>query len=97
MTNPVQVVAERVRAALLTRLPDATVEFDFSIRARLVVHLVSASFAELDDVHRQIQVWGWLQSDLAVEDRHAISFVFTLTPAEQDAFLAADGDAAGVT
>lgn len=62
----------------------AVSHFDSSKKAlgRIVVRVVSPDFDDLDDVDRQVRVWGVLRDALHDDELLALEYVFTDSDAE---------------
>jgi acid stress-induced BolA-like protein IbaG/YrbA len=76
-------IKERVKKALEgLDLADLQVKILENRGTRVLVSVISSSFEEIDEAHRQRMVWGKLMKELGDYDSRRVEFVFTDSPSE---------------
>ncbi len=76
-------IKERVKKVLEgLDLADLQVRILENRGTRVLVSVVSSSFEEIDEGHRQRMVWGRLINELGDYDSRRVEFVFTDSPSE---------------
>lgn len=82
-----EAVEEKLKTLIANRLRDGMADLEVLPNGRVVGHIISSEFEDLDYGDRRKRLWEIIDSELSLEEKRKLSTLLTYTPEEWNVAL----------